>query len=129
MSLHLFQIWPLLLRSLGVVVASLLLTLWLAGNLGARRPWVLTSAAFLVSLAVSLALQPGGSLASYLVSSALLVAVPVALGSRRAVRLRTRGARGAVAFAGGLLVGVGIGWFALPLVLLATSLGVLALIR
>jgi hypothetical protein len=129
MSLDLLHIWPLLLGSLGVVVASLVLALWLAGNLGARHPWVFASAAFLVNIAVSMALQPGGSLISYLVSGALLVAVPVALGSRRAVRLRTSGARSAVALAGGLLVGVGIGWLVLPLVLLAASLGVLALTR
>jgi hypothetical protein len=129
MSLDLFQIGPLLLGSLGVVMASLLLALWLDGNLGAQRPWVLASAAFLVSIAVSMAVQPRGSLASYLVSSAFLVAVPVALGSRRAVRLRASGARRAVALAGGLLVGVGIGWLVLPLVVLATSLGVLAVTR
>ena len=129
MSLDLFQVGPLLLGSLGVVLASLLLALWLAGNLGTRGPWAIASAAFLVSIAVSMVLQPGGSLAWYLVSSILLVAVPVVLGSRRAVRLRTSGARSAVALAGGLLVGVGIGWFVLPLVLLATSLGVLALTR
>jgi hypothetical protein len=117
------------LGSLGVVVASLLIALWLAGNLGARRPWVIASAAFLVNIAVSMALQPGGSLIPYLVSSALLVAVPVALGSRHAVQLRTSGARDGAALAGGLLLGLGIGWFVLPLVLLATSLGVLALAR
>jgi hypothetical protein len=129
MSLDLLHIWPLLLGSLGVVLASLLLALWLAGNLGARRPWVLASAAFLVNIAVCMALQPGGSLIAYLASSALLVAVPVALGSRRAVRLRTSGARGAAALAGGLLHGLGIGWLVLPLVLLAVSLGILALTR
>ena len=127
MSIDLLHIWPLLLGSLGVVVASHLLALWLATNFSVGRPWLLASAAFLLNIAMSMALQPGGSLAWYLVSSALLVGVPVALGSRRAVRLRTSGTPGLAALAGGLLVGLGIGWLVLPIVLLAASLGVLAI--
>src|SRR6476619_8128485 len=86
-----FCIWPLLLTSLSVVVASLLLALWQATNLTVGHPWFLAAVAFFLSIAVSMALAPGGSLAWYSVGSAVLVGVPVALGSQRAVRLQASG--------------------------------------
>ncbi len=129
MSVDLLHIWPLLLTSLGVVVASLLLALWQATNLSVGRPWFLAAVAFLLGIAVSMALAPGGSLAWYLVSSAALVGVPVALGSRRAVRLQASGSPSGAALAGGLLTGLGIGWVVLPIVLFAASLVVLAITR
>ncbi len=129
MSVDLLHIWPLLLTSLGVVVASLLLALWQTTNLSVGRPWVLAAVAFLLGIAVSMALAPGGSLAWYLVSSAALVGVPVALGSRRAVRLQASGSPSGAALAGGLLTGLGIGWVVLPIVLFAASLVVLAITR
>ncbi len=129
MSVDLLHIWPLLLTSLGVVVASLLLALWQTTNLSVGRPWFLAAVAFFLSIAVSMALAPGGSLAWYLVSSAALVGVPVALGSRRAVRLQASGSPSGAALAGGLLTGLGIGWVVLPIVLFAASLVVLAITR
>ncbi len=129
MSVDLLHIWPLLLTSLGVVVASLLLALWQATNLSVGRPWFLAAVAFLLGIAVSMALAPGGSLAWHLVSSAALVGVPVALGSRRAVRLQASGSPSGAALAGGLLTGLGIGWVVLPIVLFAASLVVLAITR
>ncbi len=129
MSVDLLHIWPLLLTSLGVVVASLLLALWQTTNLSVGRPWFLAAVAFLLGIAVSMALAPGGSLAWYLVSSAALVGVPVALGSRRAVRLQASGSPSGAALAGGLLTGLGIGWVVLPIVLFAASLVVLAITR
>ncbi len=129
MSVDLLHIWPLLLTSLGVVVASLLLALWQTTNLSVGRPWFLAAVAFLLGIAVSMALAPGGSLAWHLVSSAVLVGVPVALGSRRAVRLQASGSPSGAALAGGLLTGLGIGWVVLPIVLFAASLVVLAITR
>jgi hypothetical protein len=129
MSIDLLHTWPLFLGSLGIVVASLLLALWLATMASVGRPWLLAGAASLLSIAASMALQPGASLLWHVLSSTLLVGVPVAVGSRRAVRLQAGGASGFAALGGGLVTGLSIGWLLLPIVLIAVSLGILAITR
>jgi hypothetical protein len=128
MSIDLIHTWPLLLVAFMIVAASLVLVLRLGPSVPRKLSWFLAAAAVLLHLVITLALEPdwtGGVLGWHLGSSLMFAGVPVALGSQRAARLQSRGASRAAAFAGGMLLGLGVGWILLPILLLAAGVGMM----
>jgi len=129
MSIDLIHTWPLLLVAILIVAPSVVLALHLGPSEPQALPWILAGAAVLLHLVITLALEPEwtqGVLGWQLGSSLMLAGVPVALGSHRAARLQSRGASRTAAFAGGILLGLGIGWVLLPVLLLAAGIGMIA---
>jgi hypothetical protein len=130
MSIDLLHAAPLFLASLGVVVAGLFAALIFTKRAGPRLPWIVTGIASLLDLGIANALSRDFTLSGLgwsLLSTLLLVSIPVALGSRRIARLTARGTAPPLAYAGGLLLGVGVGWILLPVVLVAVGVGLTAL--
>jgi hypothetical protein len=126
MSIDLIHTWPLLLVALVIVVPSVVLALRLGPNLSKAVPWVLAAAAVLLHFVITLALEPEWSqavLGWHLASSLMFAGVPVALGSQRAARLQSRGASRTAALVRGILLGLGVGWVLLPILLLVAGIG------
>ena len=126
MSIDLIHTWPLLLVALGIIVPSLVLTLRLGPNLPKAVPWVLGAAAVLLHLLVTMAFEPEWSRAIFgwrLATSLMFAGVPVVLASQRAARLQSRGGSTTAAFVGGMLLGLGIGWVFLPILLFVAGIG------
>jgi hypothetical protein len=126
MSIDLIHTWPLLLVALVIVVPSLVLALRLGPNLPKAVPWVLGAAAVLLHLVITLALEPEWSQAIFgwrLATSLMFAGVPVVLASQRAARLQSRGTSRSAAFARGMLLGLGVGWVLLPILLFVAGIG------
>jgi hypothetical protein len=120
MSIDLLHAGPLFLAAFLVVAAALL-----AGTRLLSKPWTVTAIASLLHLAIASVLTNRTSqtgLGWNALTTLLLVSIPVAVGSWRIGVLTTRGTPGPLAYVGSLLLGVGLGWFLLPIVLVAGTL-------
>lgn len=130
MSVDLIHAWPLFLVALGFVTASLFVAVHTAAGARPSLPWLLAGIVTLLDCATAMTMASDWTAESfgwYLLGSLMFVGVPVALGSRQIVRRISRGSRPVAAYVAGLLVGLGVGWVLLPIVLVAAGVGFMAL--